>query len=323
MRKHGLAAALIALATYTSAAQAQEDYQCQGTVRIVVPFVAGSATDLQARVIAGYLEPELKRTVIVENMTGADGAIAAEYVARAQPDGCTLMTLTNGLFGIEPMSGKKQPFDLLKFAPITMLARNTQFLVVVADNPAKTVRDLIANAAVRDTTYGTGNTSGRVSGALFASLAKVPIRRIPYPKGESGMMTDLLGKQVDSAFALTALGQVAGGKLRALAVMSDLRFAGLPDVPAIVELYPAFRDIALIAPHGTLAGPPGLPREIAERLSREMNVILRRPDVEARFRAIGSEPVGSTPEEHRLYLRQQAKDWPRIVSEYKLQTPAD
>jgi len=312
METRGLAAALIALACLTSEAFASEDYPCRGTVRIIVPFGAGAATDIQARVVAKHLESQLSRTVIVENMPGADGAIAAEYASRAQPDGCTLMTLTNGLFGIEPMSGKVQPFDLLRFAPITMLARNMQLLVVVADNPAKTVQDLIANATVRDTTYGTGNTSGRVSGALFASLAKVPIRRIPYPKGESGMMTDLLGKQLDSAFALTALGQVQGGKLRALAIMGARQFAGLPDVPAIVKLYPAFADIELVAPHGTLAGPPGLSRKTAEQLSRVICDILKR-----------DEPVCSNPDEHERYLRQQAKDWPRIVGQYKLETPAN
>jgi tripartite-type tricarboxylate transporter receptor subunit TctC len=311
-----LLAAGIAAASL-QAARADADYPCRGTVKIIVPFPAGTITDAQIRIATSNLAQTLGRNVIVENAPGAYGVTAAERAARADPDGCTILALTNAVFGIEPMNGIRLPFDPLKFSPITKLARSTQLMVVSPDNPAKTIREFIEWTGTRDATYGAGNTSGRVTGALFTKIGNARMRRISY-SGEPQVIVDLLAKRVDTSFLLAALPQVQSGGLRALAVMSNEQFSGLPGVPAIAELYPEFKDIAFVAPHSTVVGPPGLSREVAERLSRDICAALKRPDVVARFEKIGSKPACSTPSEHGLYLSQQSKEWPRIVQEYDL-----
>ena len=306
---------LAGLYLYTPAAQAEGAYP-DHAIEIIVPFGAGSATDVQARVVAERLSGRLGPPVIVVNKGGADGAIAAEFVSRAKPDGYTLIALTNGLFGIAPLYGP-QSWDPLNFTAISGMARNTQVLVVNPMFPARTMSEFVRYAKARPDALdvGYGNTSGRMSVELIRLLAGIRIEPVGYKMGERQAMTDVLGNHIPAAFLLTTacLGQVKSGALRALAVVDIEPFAGLPHVPTIDSNIAAFVDIVGILPRGGIAGPPGLPQEIAGKLSLEIQRILRDPEVRAKFEALGAVPDPMTPAEHRTYMVTQSARWTTIV----------
>jgi tripartite-type tricarboxylate transporter receptor subunit TctC len=275
-------------------------------IRLVVPFPAGSATDTIARVVGGAVSASIGQPVLVENKAGADGAIAGAEVARAAPDGYTLLMATNSPMSAVPAMKKVPPYDpVADFTPVMDVGRYTFFIVAHPSVPAKTVAELVqyakANPGVLN--YATGNTTGIVSMALFASLGGIQMVHVPY-KGEPQALTDLVGGRVQLmvASAGTAVPHVRDGRLRALAVTLDKRSPVLPDVPTIAEAgMPQFK---LTSWAGVFA-PAKVPRDVLDRLNREFVAAIARPEVQAAMEKQAFLLTGSTPEQLGTLVREQ------------------
>jgi tripartite-type tricarboxylate transporter receptor subunit TctC len=275
-------------------------------IRLVVPFPAGSATDGIARVIGASLGTAIGQPVLVENKAGADGAIAAAEVARAAPDGYTLLMATNSPMSAVPAMKKVPPYDpIADFTPITDVGRYTFFMVVHPSVPANTIAELVQHAKANPgkLNYATGNTTGIVSTALFASLAGIEMVHVPY-KGEPQAMTDLIAGRVQFlvASAATAVPHVREGRLRALAVTLEQRSPVLPDVPTIAEAgLPKFR----LTSWAGVFGPAKMPPEVAERLNREFVAAIGRPEVQAAMAKQAFMLTGSSMEKLGSLVREQ------------------
>lgn len=304
--KHGLLVLLAGAFVAAAAPAAHAQPFPSKPIRLVVPFPAGSATDAAARLIGGSVSTAIGQPVLVENKVGADGAISATEVARAAPDGYTLLFATNSPMSAVPALKKQPPYDpIADFTPITDIGRYTFFLVVHPDVPAKTVAELLAYAKANPgkLNYATGNTTGIVSSALFNSLGGVQMTQVPY-KGEPQALTDLIAGRVQVMFVSsgTSVPHVREGRLRALATTLKQRSPALPDVPTIAEAgMPAFSLTSWAA----LFGPAKLPREITERLNREFVAALGRPDVQAALAKQAFMPNPSTPEQLGALVKEQ------------------
>lgn len=298
---------LLALAGALAAApQAHAQAYPTKPIRMVVPFPAGSATDAIARVIGSSVSGAIGQPVLIENKAGADGAIAGADVARAAPDGYTVLMATNSPMSAAPAMRKVPPYDpVADFSPITDIGRYTFFIVVHPSVPANSVAELLAHARANPgvLNYATGNTTGIVSMALFASLGGVKMVHVPY-KGEPQALTDLIAGrvQVMVVSAGTSVPHVREGRLRAIAVTLDRRSPVLPDVPTIAEAgMPQFR----LTSWAGVFGPAKMPREVVERLNREFNAALGRPDVVQAMEKQAFILVGSTPEQLGTLVREQ------------------
>jgi tripartite-type tricarboxylate transporter receptor subunit TctC len=298
---------LLALAGALAAApQAHAQAYPTKPIRMVVPFPAGSATDAIARVIGSSVSGAIGQPVLIENKAGADGAIAGADVARAVPDGYTVLMATNSPMSAAPAMRKVPPYDpVADFSPITDIGRYTFFIVVHPSVPANSVAELLAHARANPgvLNYATGNTTGIVSMALFASLGGVRMVHVPY-KGEPQALTDLIAGrvQVMVVSAGTLVPHVREGRLRAIAVTLDRRSPVLPDVPTIAEAgMPQFR----LTSWAGVFGPAKMPREVVERLNREFNAALGRPDVVQAMEKQAFILGGSTPEQLGALVREQ------------------
>ena len=311
---------LIAFALLGLAAPAAAQPFPSKPLRIVVPFPAGSATDTITRILGGSVSQAIGQPVVVDNKAGADGAIAASEVAKAAPDGYTMLMATNSPMSVVPAMKKSPPYDpVADFTPITDIGRYTFFVVVHPDVPAKTLQELIgfAKANPGKLNYATGNTTGIVSTALFQSLAGIQMVHVPY-KGDAPLTLDLVGGRVQLAFATpgSAAPQVKEGKLRCLAAMFPTRAAILPDCPTAAE---AGLGKMSLTPWGGVFGPKGMPKEAVDRLQRELAVILKRPDVHEQFGKLAFAPRSSTPEELSALLKQQIESWTSAAREAGIQ----
>lgn len=288
----------------------------QPVVRIVMPFPPGAAADNVARIIAQPLSKALGQPVVVENRTGADGAIAAEYVARSPADGQTLLFAGNTQMLGVPLLRKNPPYDpLVDFVPITPVVRFAFFLVVHPSVPAQTLRQLTehARAHAGKLNYGTGSINGVLAAAQLMSAAKIDMAHVPY-KGDPLAMPDLLDGRVHLMFASGAVVAplVKRGKLRALATLLPTRSTLLPDVPTVSEAgMPQLSTLIW----GGLFGPAKMPAERVELISREMNTILKRSDIREQFQLQGVESYGGTPPEFTAFLKEQIADWTRAARE--------
>jgi len=283
-------------------------------IRIVVPFGAGSATDVISRVLGQSVSTAIGQPVVVDNKAGADGAIAAAEVAKAAPDGYTLLMATNSPLSVVPALKKVPPYDpVADFTPITDIGRYTFFIVVHPSLPA-TLPGLVqyAKANPGKVNYATGNTTGIVSSALFSSLAKIEMVHVPY-KTEPLVMADLVSGRVHLMFAsaTTAMPLVRDGKLRALVTTLPKRSALLPDVPTIGEAgYPTFSIISWAG----LFGPAKMPREVVERLNKEFVAAMGRPDVQAAMEKQAFVLSPSTPERLAAYVKEQLAGYKAILT---------
>ena len=283
-------------------------------IRVVVPFPAGSATDTITRVLAQSVSQSIGQTLVVENKAGADGAIAAAEVAKAPPDGYTLLMATNSPMSAVPAMKKSPPYDpVTDFTPITDVGRYTFFIVVHPSLPAKTLDELIgyARANPGKINYATGNTTGIVSTAYFASLAKIQIVHVPY-KGEPQALTDLIAGRVQLMFcsSSTSVPQIREGKLRALVTTLGKRSALLPDVPTIGEAgMPQFS----ITSWAGLFGPAKMPREVVERLNKEFAAAMGRADVQAAMEKQAFSLSPSSPERLAAFVKEQMESYRRIL----------
>ena len=284
-------------------------------VRIVLQFPPGGSTDVVARILAQAMTASLGQPVIVENRPGADGAIAGDFVARAEPDGHTFFLASNTPMMQVPLLKKNPPYDPVKsFTPVSLVGRYIYVLVTHPGVPARDVAELLAYARNNPEKLGYGSYSG-VTQLMHTRLKSVNagMTLVPY-KGEGPTVIDILGNHIQLTFATPAstLPHIREGKLRALAVLLPARSGLLPNVPTGAEAgLPPFTAGTWAA----LFGPAKLPPEIAQRMNKELNAAMQRPDVRERIAAQGFELAGSTPEEMGAYLQDQLQAWSRAFNE--------
>ena len=286
-------------------------------IRIIVPFAPGGNVDITARLVAPGLQELLGQPVVVENKAGAGGTIGADGVAKAAPDGYTLLMGSNSTFSVAPSLYPKNPYHPVRdFAPVIAIAA-TPFIVVVNPAGPKTAKELVERAKaapgkVTMASAGTGS-SNHLLGELFQEIAGIRVTHVPY-KGSSQALQDLMGGQVDFHIdQVTSAGShVQGGKLRALMVTAAKRAALLPDVPTVAEAgYPSF-----IATNVTgLIAPAGTPREIIDKVNAATRKVLERPAIIERLAQIGAESVADTPEKFGAYIQEDFAKWTRIVKD--------
>ncbi len=283
-------------------------------IRIIVPFPAGSATDTVGRILGQSVSAAVGQPVVIENKVGADGAIAGTEVAKAPPDGYTLLLATNSPIAVVPALRKSPPYDPVSdFTPITDVGRYTFFLFVNASVPVKTFGELIdyAKANPGKLAYATGNTTGIVSFAQMNALADIQMLQIPY-KGEPAAITDLIGGRVQLMWATptTGLAHVKDGKLRALVTSLKQRSSILPEVPTIAEAgLPKFSILSWAA----LYGPAKMPRDLIDRINKEFVAAMNRPDVIAQMNKQAFALTPSTPEELAAFTKEQIEDYRRVL----------
>jgi tripartite-type tricarboxylate transporter receptor subunit TctC len=305
--------AALALAAFCAGASAQYPGK---PIRLVVPFPAGGAAELGARIFAEPLGQALGQPVIVEAKPGGDGVIAAEAVMKSAPDGYTLLYATNTAFNWVPATRKNPPYDpVADFTPVSLIGYFGFFLFTHPSVPASSVAELLAYARAHPgkLNYGTGNSTSQILAAQMKLLEKVDIVQVPY-KGDAPLTVDLLGGRVHMAFATpgSALPQVKEGKLRALAAMFPNRSPLLPDVPTAAE---AGLGKLSITPWGGVFGPAKTPKEAVDRLARELAAILKRPEVRESLGKIAFDARSSTPEELAAFLKDQIEVWRRTAQE--------
>jgi tripartite-type tricarboxylate transporter receptor subunit TctC len=285
-------------------------------IRFIAPFAAGGALDTLTRTIAGRMQESWGQPVVVENRTGAGGNIGADIVAKAAPDGYTLVMGTIATHAINVSLYEKMPYDAVKdFAPVTIAASINNSLSLHPSVPAKNVQELVAYAKANPgkLTFGSAGsgTSQHLAGELFKTMAGVDMVHIPY-KGGAPAMIDLLAGQISMTFGdiPTALPHIRAGKLRSIAVTAAKRSPLLPDVPTIAEQgLPGF-DVSAWFGVFTTAGTP---RPVVNQLNVEIVRILNLPDVREKLMGIGMEPVTNSPDEFAAFVRSEIAKWARVV----------
>ena len=308
--------AMLALTLLTASNLAIAQYPTR-PIRVLVGFPAGAVADNAARVVAHALSQGLGQPVVVENRPGGDSAIAADAVSRASPDGYTLAFATVSAMAAAPSLRKVPPYDpVADFSHISLIARGTFLLFVNPSVPATTVNELIAYARANPgkLDYGTGNPVALIATAQLMNAAGVSMVHIPY-KGEAPALPDLVAGRVQLMFlssVASGLAQVKEGKLRVIGAMLDRRSLLAPDVPTMAEA--GVPSVSVRAWVG-LFGPPKMPRDTIQRLSQEMNAILKRPEIREQMVRQGYEAEGSTPEELERYVKDQLVVWSRTIKE--------
>ena len=303
---------LAALALLASAAALAQPYPSR-PVKLVVPFPAGSATDQIARVTGQQLQEALGQPFVVENKPGAQGAIAATEVARAAPDGYTIMVTTNTPQAANVSLFKKLNYDPVKdFAPIARLGTISFMIMVRPDFPAKNFREFLAHAKANPgkLSAGYGSAGSQVSQAMLRSMGGIDFVDVPY-KGLPQAITDVLGGSIHFTFAdlANALAQIKGGKLRGLAVTSRKRSPLAPDVPAIAEELPGYELIAWFA----LVAPADTPAPVVTRLHDVTVKSLAKPEVKARFDSLGTDVAPMNPQELGGFIRSEIEKWAKMA----------
>jgi tripartite-type tricarboxylate transporter receptor subunit TctC len=302
------------LAITLASAGAQGDYPSR-TVRIIVPTAPGGPSDVGARLIAAEMQKRWDRPVVVETRPGAGTIVGTEVVAKAAPDGYTLL-LSPSTLATNPASYRKMPYDALTdLAPITQTHLVPNLFVVHPALPVKSTRDFIALAKARpnELSYGSAGhgTNPHLAIELLASMAQVQLYHVPY-KGTAPGLTDLLAGRVvmmaSSAMSLL-VPHVHSGKLRALGVSSVKRSAALPDVPSLAETVPGYEAVQWSA----LMAPAGTPAKIVRKLHQETVAILEVPAVRDRLTADSAQIVGSTPEALAAFLRAETLKWAKVA----------
>ena len=300
---------LLALAAFSVHAQ---NYPTR-PVKLVVPFPAGSATDQVARLAGSQLQEALGQPFVIENKAGAQGGIAAAEVAKAAPDGYTLMLTTNTPQAANVSLFKKLNYDPVKdFTPITRYGTTSFMLMVRPDFPAKSLKEFIAHARSQPgkLSAGYGSAGSQVSVAMLKTLGKLDIVEVPY-KGIPQTVTDTIGGSLQLTFVdlANALAQQKGGKLRGLGVTSGKRTSLAPEQPAIAEELPGYEVIAWFA----LVGPAKLPQPIVQRLHEANMKALVKPEIKEKFATIGMDVSPMNPAELGKFIQTEVANWARLV----------
>jgi tripartite-type tricarboxylate transporter receptor subunit TctC len=306
---------IVALAlTLAAGAAAAQTYPTKA-VRLVVPFLAGGSTDIVGRTVAQKLSEMWGQQAFVDNRPGGGTTIGTEMVAKAAPDGYTLL-VTPAPFTINPSLLTKLPYDALTdFAPITLINTTPLVMVVNPGVPAKNVKELIALAKAKPgkLNFGSSGTGGsnHLAGELFDAMAGVKMVHIPY-KGNAGALTDIVGGHLDVVYngITSAVALIRGNKLRALAVTSLQRSAALPDVPTLDES--GLKGFEAVAWNG-LTAPAKTPREIIMKINADVIKIVNSPELKERLKADGSDPVGNSPEQYAAFLRNEIAKWAKVI----------
>ena len=285
-------------------------------VTTVVGFEPGGGTDTTARIVAPALGELLGQQVVVENRAGAGGNIAVDYVAKAAPDGYTIVLANVGALAVNPHI-LKTPYDPLKdLVPVSMAAVFANVLVVQPALPVKSVQDFVKLARQKPgMTYASSGIggAGHLAGELLKGMARIDIVHVPY-KGGGPAMQGFLGGQVDSFFAtpISSISQIRSGRARAIATTGSKRAALMPDVPTVAESgYPGYEALNW---YGYLA-PARTPKEIIDRLSRDIAKALANPQVVSALNKTGVEPLAMTPEEFGRYIEREYQTWGKVVKD--------
>ena len=288
-------------------------------IRLIVPFAPGGGTDMIARTLAAGMSQELGQTVVVENKAGGGTVIGSDLVAKSPPDGYTLV-IASFAHAVNPSLLPRMPFNTEKaFAPVSLIGKGPNVLLVRADSPYKTLADLMnaARANPGKLSYASqGNgTSAHLAGEMFSNLGKMQLMHIPY-RGAGPALTDLMGGQVDMMFATAAASaQVDGGKLRALAVTSQAPSPAFKGVPTVAQSVP---DYSVESWYGIYA-PAGTPAAVIQQLNAAIRKAVRTPDFSRKVEQEGLTVVGSDPAELDRYVRAEEVRWRKIVRENNIQ----
>jgi tripartite-type tricarboxylate transporter receptor subunit TctC len=290
-------------------------------VKIVVPFAAGGVADITARVLAQKMSETLRQQVLVENRPSAGGIIASEAVAKAEPDGYTLLFITNGN-AVSVSLFKSLPYDTLgDFAPVSTVGFFDLVLVVDSGSKVGSVRELVAFARANPNqlnlgTINVGSTQN-LAAELFKSMSGIDAQVVPF-KTTPAVVAALKGGDVQAAFEILApvLGQIRGGALKPLAVTSDKRYAGLPGVPTVAESgVPGYQASSW----NGVAAPARTPKAVIERLNREVNAAVAAPEVRRRLQELGVEARGGTPEALGALLLAEIAKWKAVIERAKIE----
>ena len=311
-------AALFILAAVSTTASAQS-YPAK-PIRFLVPFGPGGVGDITARVVAQKIGASLGQQIVVDNRPGAGGIVASELVAKSEPDGYTLLLLNNA-HAVSMSLFKSLPYDTLRdFAPISSIATFSIVLLVNADSPIKSVKDLIASARANPGKLNFGTiqigATQHLSSELFKSMAGIDVVHVPF--GNTGaVLTGLRGGSVQVAFEFIApvVGQVKAGALRALAVSTRSRFAGLPDIPTVQEAgVPGYEVMSW----NGIGAPAGTPKAVINRLNQAVTAALAMPDVKQRFQELAVDTRPDTPEGFRNLIASEISKWGKVIETAKI-----
>ena len=306
MRSRILAISLFAVAALAGAARAEYPDR---PIHFVVPFAPGGGADALARAVGLGMSKVLKQPVLIDNKPGGDATIAGEYVARAAPDGYTILFASNTGMSGAPALHKDISYDPVKdFTPVSMLGMFPYFLVVNKDLPVKSMRDLVeyARANPGKLNYASGNAMGIIATGQLAATEKLQMTHVPY-KGEAPAMPDLLSNRVQMIFTTGFIvPHVLDGRVRAVAAALDERNDALPDVPTVAEA--GFQYIQ-IRGWASVCGPAGMPRDVTAKLSAAVNEALGMPEVKAQLALQGFPGKGSTPAELSEFIKAQLQSW--------------
>jgi tripartite-type tricarboxylate transporter receptor subunit TctC len=286
-------------------------------IRVIIPFVAGGSSDIVGRAIASKFQELLGQPGVVENRPGANGAIAAEFVAKAEPDGYTVLVGSIGVFSINAALFKDLRYHPVRdFAPITLAVTTPNVLITKPALPAKTLKELVDEmkknpGKLSYCSSGTGS-SDHLTAELLKQAAGVDAVHVPY-KGGAACQTDIMGNQVD--FSFQNLGAVTnyikGNRMKALAVTAKARHPQLPDVPSVGEA--GFSDL-VVTSWQAAAAPAKTPKDVVARLHGAMVKALRSPDVSERMSQIGFDVVASSPDEFAAFMKAEVERWTRVVA---------
>jgi tripartite-type tricarboxylate transporter receptor subunit TctC len=289
-------------------------------VRWVVPFPPGGATDIIARIVAQKMSESWGHAVVVENRAGAAGAIGSEAVARAAPDGYTILMGTTSTHAVGPAVNTRLPYNhLTDFAPVTLVATFPNVLVA-HPSTAGSLQELIALLKANPGKYNFGSSgagsSTHLAGELFKQMTGADINHIPY-KGTGPLLNDLMAGHVAFAFdQITAvMSAVQAGRMRALGVASAERSVALPDVPAISEALPGFEATAWVG----IFAPARTPADVVAKVQHETQRIVRLPDIAQRLRELGATPVANPPSDFAAFVKQDTEKWRALVATAKIQ----
>ena len=311
--------ALVLAALLSLAANAQS--WPQKPVRFIVPFAPGGATDIAARMLGEKLTQLWGQSVLIENRAGAGGSLGAAEAARAAPDGYTLFFPSGSVMTANQHVYAKLNYDPERdFVPVTNVVSGPQVLVVPANSPYKTVKQLIddARANAGKLTFGHAGigTQTHLAAENFLYQAKIEATSVPY-KGEAPAMVGLVGGEI--SFALTnmaaAIPHISAGRLRALGVTSKEQAPQLPGVPPIAKTLPGFENAGWFG----IVAPAGTPKEIVQKIYRDTRKTLETTEMRARFYAQGLMPVGNTPAEFAAAMKEETKLWAKVVKERKIE----
>ena len=324
MKRHHLlvgicAAALTAVAAFAPALAQSQAYPAK-SIRLVVPFPAGGATDIFARVLSQKMGERLGQTLVVENRPGAGGTIGSDLVAKAAPDGYTLLLATSSTHAIGPALNPKMPYDAVRdFTPITHVGNAPSIMLVPNSSPAKTLKDWVAlsrqNPGKLNYASSGNGTIVHLTAELFKAQMGLYIVHIPY-RGTALAIPDLVSGKVDMIFDSlpTGLPHAREGRLRALAVTSAKRTSMAPDLPAVSELLPGFESNTWFG----LYGPKGLTGDVLAKIEVAVNQTLQDAEVKDRLAKLGIEPVGGSPQQFGQMVAADAAKWKKIISERQI-----